>query len=136
MNNVLIFGKGNASRACHKCGDDKAMFLDVDNDFRMRALKIWQKLHSRAINRVYYDSKNPHLKLASIYDFVYLGDKPNSDFIDYRLVSGAEEILVDVRTNILTKEAKFLRLDAESFSVRTNQIKIIPSKKHESFNTR
>lgn len=89
VNNVLIFGKGHTSSACHKCEEHKAIFLEVDNDFRLRAPRIWQILHSKATNQVYYDSNNPGLKLASIYDHVYLGDSPNPNFIDYRLVSGA-----------------------------------------------
>lgn len=56
----------------------------------------------------------------------------NSKFSDYRLVNGAEEIIVKVETSILTKEAKSIRIDAESYSVARDSLKNIVTKKFDS----
>lgn len=97
---IFIFGKQNFAESCHKCQEKKLSFIDLDDPMRVRVPKIWQNLQLYALNKVYFDSKEP-VRVHSIYDKLTLA--PNSKFSDYRLINGAEEIIVKVDTDILTK---------------------------------
>jgi hypothetical protein len=54
---------------------------------------------------------------------------PNSTFVDYRLIGGAEEIEVEVVSTINSKEPQFIRIDAESYSIQQNCLNSILTKK-------
>lgn len=51
-------------------------------------------------------------------------------------MGGAEEIEVEVVDRVDTKGSKFIRIEAESYSIEHNTIAIIPTKKFFSFNAK
>jgi hypothetical protein len=125
--NILIFGKEDSSAVCYKCIENKVLFLNLDDDIRRRELVLWRYLHFSSLNEVYYDSNHPNNNLKCICDKLLL--VPNPSFADYRLATGAEEILIDVESEISPEEDVFLRIDAESYSIRNNNRKTVLSKK-------
>ena len=104
VRNLYIFGKENLAEVCPKCQQSKAVFVQVDNDFRVHTPKLWQYIHLSSLNEYLYDSTNPNLKIKSIFDKIGLA--PNPKFTSYELVSGAEEIAVTVTSDIQDKDAK------------------------------
>ena len=57
----------------------------------------------------------------------------NSIFNDYRFVRGAEEIQINVFDRTQQKGGKYIRIDAESYSVETDSLKNVVTKKFECF---
>jgi hypothetical protein len=109
-------------------------YLDLDENLRIRIPKIWKYLHLESLNKELFNSKNPDLKINCIYKKVALA--PNSTFVDYRLVGGAEEIEVEVESHVKSDESPFIRVDAESYSIERDAINNILSKKFYTFNTK
>ena len=125
VTDFFIFGKEHTSAGCHKCLSTKTAFIDVENDLRLRAPAVWKYLVFNSLNEIYYDSKE-QVELKSIADKLLL--VPVDRFTDSRLVSGAEEIVIDVDTE-LDGDNVFVRFDADSYSVRQNVAKAVVSKK-------
>lgn len=137
VHDIFIFGKANFADTCYKCVEDKATFEDLDENFRLRNGRIWQHLHLSSLNNVYYDSKHPELRLRSIHEKISL--VPNEKFKIYRLISGAQEITINVSSSFKVKqnkEHKYVRIDAHSYSVRENAVKSVLSKKELTFHSK
>lgn len=102
VHDIFIFGKANFADTCYKCVEDKATFEDLDENLRLRNGRVWQHLHLKSLNNVYFDSKHPELKLHSIHDKITL--VPNANFKIYRLISGAEELVINVSSTLKVKD--------------------------------
>ncbi len=100
---------------CHKCKKNKIVYLDLDDRLREIAPHIWKFIHTYGLNRYLYDSANPHAKVNCINSKLDL--KPNNTFTDYRLIRGAEEIEIDVKSYVSHEKRNYIRIDAESYSV-------------------
>jgi hypothetical protein len=85
----------------------------------------------QTLNSILYDSEKKDFKPNCIYQKLSL--VPNSKFLEYRFVGGAEEIEVEVVNNVRTRGSQFIRIEAESYSIEHNTISIIPTKKFYNF---
>ncbi len=132
VDDIFIFGKQGGAVACPKCSTCKIRYSDLDEKLRLRAPSIWKYIHLEALNKEFYDSEHPQRKLNCIYDMVTL--VPHEKFTDYRLVSGAEEIEVEITSHVGSKDSQFIRIDAECYSIQKAKIHNILSKKFYSFN--
>lgn len=94
MNRIEIFGKGKGAKRCPRCPTNKIHYIELDEQLRVAAPFIWKHIHLESLNKVLYNSANPDEKINCIYDKISL--VPNKTFVDYRLISGAEEIEVEV----------------------------------------
>jgi hypothetical protein len=131
VDDIFIFGKQGGASVCPKCTKNKIRYTALDDKLRVRVPKIWKHLHLDSLNDVLFDSTIPNLKINSIYDKFDL--VPNETFTDYRLISGAEEIEVEITGDVHSKESQFIRVDAESYSTQKNVINSILSKKFYTF---
>jgi hypothetical protein len=106
----------------------------LDENLRVRLPKLWQFIHLQALNKVFYDSGNPKIKIRCVSENIQL--VPNDTFKDYRLIYGAEEIEVELIDHITSNESQYIRLDTESYSVSKNVISKVFSKKFYTFKSK
>lgn len=127
MDRVVIFGKAKGVKRCPRCPTNKIRYIDLDEKLRVAAPHVWKHIHLESLNKVLYDSSHHETKVHCIYDKISL--VPNSTFVDYRLVGGAEEIEVDVESFVSPDKSQFIRIDAESYSIQQNCLNSILTKK-------
>ena len=113
VDDIFVFGKQGGAVSCPKCTSFKVRYSDLDEKLRLRAPAFWKLIHLESLNKEFYDSEHPNNKLRCIYDMISL--VPNEKFLDHRLVSGAEEIEVEIVNHIpidQLKVSQYIRADA------------------------
>jgi hypothetical protein len=133
VDDIFVFGKQGGAATCPKCWTHKVRYSDLDENLRLRAPAFWKHIHLESLNKEFYDSDHPNRKLNCIYNMISL--VPNEKFSDYRLISGAEEIEVEIVNHVAsTTDPQFIRVDAECHSIQKNRIHNILTKKFYTFN--